>query len=190
MILEIIAVTVPPLVIFLTTVIVSRSNMTTIKHFLDREGDAVKGLLLREAENRVHEKQLKSKELILPLRLQAYERMTLFCSRIDLIQMVLRMDREANLDAKSTQIQMIANIEQEFKHNITQQMYMSKELWNILILAKTEAISILRKILVIVDKNSESESFITSLINYLKENQQVGHMQAQIAIKKEVSLLF
>lgn len=190
MILNIVLATVPALIVFLATVIINRSTMNTIKQFLDREGDAVKGLLLREAEDRAHQKQMKSKELTLPLRLQAYERMTLFCSRIDIVQIALRMNRGSNQNAKATQLHIIATIEEEFKHNVTQQMYMSEELWKIMLLAKTEAISIARKTLVVVDENSGSESFVTALFQSLKENPQVGHLQAQIAIKKEVALLF
>src|SRR5699024_12438817 len=58
----------------------------------------------------------------LPLRLQSYERMTLFLERIDPNKLLIRVKPNGNnlLDYEKL---LIHTIEQEFEHNLTQQIY-------------------------------------------------------------------
>ncbi len=65
------------------------------------------------------------------LKLQALERLTLLVERIDLQNLVLRV---ANLsqDKESYMLSLIQHINQEVDYNITQQLYVSDTLWNIL----------------------------------------------------------
>lgn len=79
----------------------------------------------------------------LPLRLQAYERMTLFLERISLNQLLLRIAPISNQKADYEQL-LIAHIEQEFEHNLTQQIYMSEDCWTIILTAKNATIQMIR----------------------------------------------
>jgi hypothetical protein len=80
----------------------------------------------------------------LPLRLQAYERMTLFLERMSLTKLLIRIApiSENTNDYESL---VIAHIEQEFEHNLTQQIYMSDECWSIITTAKNATIQMIRK---------------------------------------------
>ncbi|HMI08091.1 MAG TPA: hypothetical protein VK528_11130 [Flavobacterium sp.] len=80
----------------------------------------------------------------LPLRLQAYERMTLFMERIDPSKLLIRITPVSE-DKNDYANFVIAQIEQEFEHNLTQQIYMSDECWTIITTAKNATIQILRK---------------------------------------------
>lgn len=80
----------------------------------------------------------------LPLRLQAYERATLFIERIDPAKLLIRITPIS--DDKSDYANfVIAQIEQEYEHNLTQQIYMSDECWGIITTAKNATIQMLRK---------------------------------------------
>lgn len=79
-----------------------------------------------------------------PLRLQAYERMALFLERISPSKLLLRVNPTSS-EKDSYESLLIANIEQEFEHNLSQQIYVSDECWNIVVAAKNATIQLIRK---------------------------------------------
>jgi hypothetical protein len=80
----------------------------------------------------------------LPLRLQAYERMTLFLERMSLTKLLIRI-APISENTNDYENLVIAHIEQEFEHNLTQQIYMSDECWSIITTAKNATIQMIRK---------------------------------------------
>ncbi len=85
-----------------------------------------------------------SQKNTLPIRLQAYERMALFLERISIPSLVVRVaPKSANKgDYESL---LIKSIENEFEHNLSQQIYLSDECWNIIKAAKSATIQMIRK---------------------------------------------
>jgi len=80
----------------------------------------------------------------LPIRLQAYERMALFLERINPSKLVLRIT-SINNDKNAYAQSLINTIEQEFEHNLAQQIYISDECWSVIIAAKNTTIYIIKK---------------------------------------------
>lgn len=78
----------------------------------------------------------------LSLRLQAYERMTLFLERINPSQLLVRITPISE-DKNDYQNFVIAQIEQEYEHNLTQQIYVSDECWSTITTAKNTTIQLL-----------------------------------------------
>jgi hypothetical protein len=62
------------------------------------------------------------------MRLQAYERLTLLVDRIALPNLISRLG-SAQISAREMQMILIQNIRQEFDYNITQQIYVSTDVW-------------------------------------------------------------
>ncbi len=80
----------------------------------------------------------------LPLRLQAYERMVLFLERIHPAQLLLRVSPpSSNTNDYATLL--IHNIQTEFEHNLTQQIYLTNECWEIINKAKNSTIQTIRQ---------------------------------------------
>lgn len=80
----------------------------------------------------------------LPIRLQAYERMALFLERISIPSLVVRVaPKTADKDAYEKLL--IKNIENEFEHNLSQQIYLTDECWNIIKAAKSATVQMIRK---------------------------------------------
>ena len=73
-------------------------------------------------------------EIIFPLRLQAYERMTLFLERIKPENIFTRINLE-NLTLQEFQSIIITDIKTELNHNIAQQIYIESNTWDKIILA-------------------------------------------------------
>ncbi|MFT3795720.1 hypothetical protein [Flavobacterium sp.] len=80
----------------------------------------------------------------LPLRLQAYERMALFMERVDPAKCLVRI-APISEDKNDYVNFVVAQIEQEYEHNLTQQIYMTDGCWNIISTAKNATIQMLLK---------------------------------------------
>jgi hypothetical protein len=80
----------------------------------------------------------------MPLRLQAYERMALFLERITPAKLLIRVSPTSS-NREDYESLLIQNIEQEFEHNLSQQIYLSDECWNIICAAKNATIQLIRK---------------------------------------------
>jgi hypothetical protein len=87
--------------------------------------------------------QKDNQSAMLPLRLQAYERMTLLMERINPSQLIVRIN-PLSQDKDEYRNFVIAQIEQEFEHNLAQQIYISEKCWSIIVTAKNATIQIIR----------------------------------------------
>jgi len=80
----------------------------------------------------------------MPLRLQAYERLVLFLERINPAKLLIRITPQSS-NKFDYEEYVIAQIEQEYEHNLTQQIYISSESWDIITTAKNATIQMIRK---------------------------------------------
>ena len=83
--------------------------------------------------------QKENQKQSLPLRLQAYERLALFLERINAAKLLIRVAPLSD-DKNDYERLLIQHIEQEYEHNLTQQVYVSDECWTIIITAKNTII--------------------------------------------------
>lgn len=133
------------------------------------------------------ERSLANKET-LALRFQAYERLVLFCERIKLSDLVIRLSG-ANMTSASLKNALLVSIQKEYEHNITQQLYVSQQLWDMVELLKDNTLSVVTTAYIENEKNSV-EDFANDLIskNAVLERQ-VGS-KVKSGIRKEVELYF
>jgi hypothetical protein len=80
----------------------------------------------------------------MPLRLQAYERMAIFLERITPSKLLIRVSPFSS-NKEDYESLLIASIEQEFEHNLSQQIYVSDDCWKITTAAKNATIQLIRK---------------------------------------------
>lgn len=73
---------------------------------------------------------------------QAYERLVLYLERINPGNMVLRMHRSGS-KAKMLEAEMVKSIREEYEHNLSQQIYVSDEIWKLITQAKEETIKLI-----------------------------------------------
>jgi hypothetical protein len=89
----------------------------------------VRSFIIKEIELKKLEIRTRSIETILPARLQAYERMTLFLERIAPQNLLIRLNNPG-FTARDFQRVLLDEIRNEYNHNVSQQVYMSEEVWN------------------------------------------------------------
>jgi len=176
-VLEIIKTTVPALVVFLTVYFI-------MKQYLDNR---YKIELLDHKQKQQDYKQNQHKTTI-PLRLQAYERLSLFCERIGIPSLVLRL-RTEDMTAAELRISMMIAIQKEFEHNITQQVYVSDQLWQIIKIARDDSVNVINHVYQRVDPASNAREYSRLMFEALEERQMEPLEKALSAVKKEAGLL-
>lgn len=127
------------------------------RHFKDQENSR-RWILQRE--NQKH---------ALPLRLQAYERLALFLERINPSKLLIRV-APLNTNKADYQNLLIHHIEQEFEHNLTQQIYVSDELWVTILKAKNTVIQSIRKT-TLDDSVTDADKLREKILNDLLESE-------------------
>jgi hypothetical protein len=97
----------------------------------------VQSFIRKEIEMKKLEVRGRSIETILPNRLQAYERMALFLERMSPQNLLIRLNTSA-MPAREFHQLLLAEIRSEYNHNVSQQVYMTEELWNLVKNAKED----------------------------------------------------
>jgi len=87
---------------------------------------------------------LQDRKKTLPMRLQAYERLALFLERITVDSLVVR-EQSDELSAREFHQHLLASVRAEYEHNLSQQIYISADAWNILKNAKEGTLKIVNQ---------------------------------------------
>jgi len=104
----------------------------------------VRSFIAKEIELKKLEIRTRSIETILPARLQAYERMTLFLERIAPQNLLIRLNN-SEFKARMFQHVLLDEIRNEYNHNASQQIYMSESAWTQLRNAKEDLVIIINE---------------------------------------------
>ena len=165
MMTELLKYTIPALIVFLTTYLI-------IYKFLKNEN-----------QRRKVELMLNNQKLIIPIRIQAYERMVLYLERIAPQSLVIRTQKPnmTNLELQNT---LLKTIRTEFEHNMAHQLYISNKAWEMIkaarenlvksinqnaIQVKPEAPAIQLSKLILESMLDESKDPTQKAIQYLKD---------------------
>lgn len=105
-------------------------------YFLNRK------MRLKDLEYRLKTKsetRIATAKMIVPLKIQACERLLLFLERSQLPVLVKRV-YAPGVTKEAFQMALLQNIEEEFEHNMAQQLYVSAETWDAVRRAKEELV--------------------------------------------------
>jgi len=97
----------------------------------------VRSFITRELELKRLEIRSRSIETVLPSRLQAYERMTLFLERTAPQNLLMRLNAPG-LTARDFHRMLLEEIRNEYNHNVSQQVYIGEDVWNLIKNAKED----------------------------------------------------
>jgi hypothetical protein len=105
----------------------------------------------------------------IPMRLQAYERLTLFLERMN-VQELLTKFYAGDAPARDLQLAVLQNIRAEFEYNLSQQIYVSKEVWQAVVTAKEQEVAMLNAIAAQLPQDATAKQLITR-VNDVQLNQ-------------------
>lgn len=83
--------------------------------------------------------------VVLPLQLQAYERIVLFVERISPQSLISRIN-QPGFTVLDMQIGMVSSIKSEYDHNVSQQIYVTAAAWEAVKTVKEQTISIINQV--------------------------------------------
>ena len=118
---DILKITLPALIVFFTAWVLLRN------------------MIRNDQDKRRQEQVLQNARTVTPIKLQAYERIVLFLERISLESLLVRVSTP---DMSSAQLHsaLLTTIRSEFEHNLSQQIYMSPQSWEVVKNARSNTI--------------------------------------------------
>ncbi|MBL7925232.1 MAG: hypothetical protein JNL88_13610 [Bacteroidia bacterium] len=146
-----------------------------VKRFLQRES-ALKILELKSA----HQKEL------LPLRLQAYERISIYLERISPNVMLLNQ-YEPGMTVLEFQQKLLEMIRGEFEHNYAQQIYISGPLWTVIRNAKEEVARQVISAASALDPEAPAYQLSKKVFDSMLEKEEFPTQRALNILKAEVA---
>lgn len=149
----------------------------------------VRSFIHREIELKKLEVRGRSIETILPSRLQAYERMTLFLERISPQNLLIRLTNPA-FSAKDFQKVLLDEIRNEYNHNASQQVYMSEELWSQIRNAKEDLIILINESSSKMMPDAKSIDLSKKIFEMAMEKKVDLISLAMTELKKEIQQIF
>jgi hypothetical protein len=169
--LEILKYTLPALIVFLTA-------WFLIRKFLEND------LKMKRADL-----MLKNEQYIIPIRLQAYERLVLFMERISPESILMRLNRQG-MTSQELHSELLAAIRSEFEHNLSQQIYVSRESWEVIKNARSNLLNIINNAAKSIEPGSPSIKLSQTILETIIENENSPTDIAIDYIKKELRELF
>ena len=171
MILDILKISIPAIIVAL------------VSYFLIKE--LLRNQNLREAQKLQREGQATT----LPLRLQAYERLSVLIERLSLPGLVMRTQTD-QMKAATLRVALMMAIQQEFEHNISQQVYISDQLWKIIQATREDLLEFISLVSDKVEPNAEGKDLASALMVMYEKRGDNPIATAQMAIRREAALLF
>ncbi len=168
---EILKYTIPSLVMFFTVFIFLRSWQK------------------QEESRRKQEYKIRLIDDILPVRLQAYERIILFMERIAPESILMRLNR-SGMSAKQLQSELISSIRHEYEHNISQQTYISSEAWRVVQSTRNQIVKIINDSAAELKEGASGASLGKLVLEKVMELKTPPSQAALDFLKKEVNDIF
>ena len=134
-------------------------------------------------------KSTNSKDIV-PLKLQAYERLTLFIHRVSPEHIIPRVTHPG-MTAKQLKVALISAIQSEFEHNITQQVYVSNGVWGAVVAYKNSFANLVNAKGRQLDDGAIAYDLGKLIVeSYLENEDLITPLKVNEVIKMEVKTLF
>ena len=130
----------------------------------------------------------RSIETVLPLRLQAYERMCLFLERISPQNLLIRLNPGA-IPAREFHQVLLSEIRNEYNHNVSQQIFMSENSWELVRNAKEDLVVTINEAASEVGQEATSLDLSKKIFEkIINKPDSIAH--ALVEIKREIQQTF
>ena len=143
----------------------------------------------QEDKRRNHEFNMHMKEDILPVRLQAYERIILFMERMAPESILMRLNRKG-MTAGQLQAELQNSIRHEYEHNLSQQTYISEEAWQKVQTARNQVVKIINESAAELNEGASGASLGKLVLEKVMELKTPPSQAAVDFLKREVHELF
>ena len=141
-----------------------------------------------EAEKRLWELKRLSQKEISPLRMRAYERLALLLERTTPEHMLVELNL-GEMTILQVQQHLVRTIRLEHEHNMSQQVYVSEEVWAMIQNAKEQTLAFVNTVAQQLPAESTALDYAKTLITAYATNGDTPNALALQALKKEAQTL-
>ncbi|MCR4559301.1 MAG: hypothetical protein K5685_04425 [Bacteroidales bacterium] len=170
-ILEILKYVLPSAVVLAATYLIN-------KQFLEREREKDRLQLITE-----------NSKTVTPIRLAAYERLTLFLERINPQNLVVRVT-QPGMNALELQRDLLTTIRAEYEHNLSQQIYVSANAWKAVTDIKELITQIVNQAAQTVEIDAKSSELGKKIVEIYSNQENEPVTAAVEVLKSEITLIF
>ncbi|MBN3519897.1 hypothetical protein JYB62_07765 [Algoriphagus lutimaris] len=149
----------------------------------------VVSFLSKEREKMIVELKTKNSQTILPIRLQAAERLCLLLERISPNNLV-RRSNPASLTASELHAQLLHEVREEFNHNFSQQVYFSEQTWEAVKNAVENVNTLINQSRQSVDKEASGMDLAKAIFTRSLEQNNDAVSYALKLVKSEINIYF
>ena len=150
----------------------------------------VRLFLKKEEDYKKFEITIKNKNTTLPLRLQSYERLTLLIERMEPNNLLTRI-LPSDISAKDYQLMLISTIKSEFDHNLSQQIYVSANLWSAIVAVRNDMLKNIHIVAASIPTDASASQLCKAILNqYYEMENPAPHLAARELLREEVKSLF
>lgn len=165
---DILKITIPALIVFFTAWLVLRY------------------MIRNDQDKRRQELILQNSRTVTPIKLQAYERIILLLERISLESLLVRVS-STDMSAQQLHSTLLNTIRSEFEHNLSQQIYMSQQAWEVVRNARSNMIKIINSVAEKMPANSSGMDFSRQLLEKIMELDKEPTRAAIDYVKNEIA---
>lgn len=146
----------------------------------------INSYLRSDRDKRKLEITLDNQKIITPIKLQAYERLTLLLERISPESLIMRTNKPG-MTAQQLQAELLSSIRAEFEHNLSQQVYISIKAWDVIKGAKANLIRIINSAAENIDPKSEAIILSRAIIEMERDLEKTPTRTAINFLKQELN---
>jgi len=160
--LEVVKYTIPALVVMATSYMI-------VKKFLVSQIQRKQIALFKDTQ-----------DITMRLRLHAYERIVLFLERISPRQLVARVF-DPSMTAYELQVSITITIRTEFEHNLSQQIYVTRNAWETVKGVKEQEINMYNQIAKSMDPNATAKDYHARIMGFILKSEE--DLPTDVALK-------
>lgn len=149
----------------------------------------VRSFLEKEFERKLVELRTRNQEIVLPIRLQAYERVALLLERLSPNSLLLRTNNPA-YTVQAFQMKLVSDIREELNHNLSQQVYMTHATWTLVKGTIEDLITLINGAAQQLDPNAPGIELAKLIFQLLSERTEDPTLKALKALKEEIATVF
>ena len=149
----------------------------------------VVSFLKKERDSKLITLKTKNTETILPIRLQAGERLCLLLERARPNNLIRRVNT-GNYTAKELHRLLVEEVRDEFNHNLSQQVYFSDETWESVQNAIEQVITLINRAKQDLAEGAGGMDLNKRIFQLLLEGQHDGISSALKKVKSEIRIYF
>jgi hypothetical protein len=142
-----------------------------------------------EERRRFYELRANNQKITLPIRLQAYERLTLLLERLSINNLIVRV-KKPGMSAADLQAALVNEIRAEYDHNLSQQVYITNETWQMVTNAKEAVTRQVHVCYSSLPAGASSMDLSKAIFDVTMHEDMPATFKALIALKEEAQKIF